>query len=472
MSVGVRGVVRGSAEAAWRALEGLTPGQRWTATLAAALALTVLAFGMPDAITSSAGGPAAAAADDLSTAAAKPKTSTPGSGAPHAAPEGARGGAISVPALGGQGSVEAAGGSSDEVAAAPASGDAASSSGVVALVQPDAAGADASTGDAAMARAYLAAAHLDATVVPIADVASTCRAATAVGIVAVASGSVADHLRRCLVGAGVTLVSFDDGGAIASDTAAALSTRRGVALSLLDSAERLSGALRGKVAVVADERFRPAIDGVAGALAERGVKPVTAVYLADGDTGVDPRAVVDVAGKGADTIVFATSVTRQVAFGSQYAVVHPGARFVVADAGDSLTNAAYPPSFDGAVAATALQYPWFRPEGEGGAVRDRCEQTWDGARTSPVPRSTEETVRALSWCQEVAIAAEVVAQPGGSAADALRARTLPSPLTAPLGAVDPPWSFGPTEVATATWSASCRCWAATAPFASGGSRAR
>jgi hypothetical protein len=465
--------MRSCAEATSRAIDGLTAGQRWTASLAALLGVVVLAFGMPGGVRSAVDQPAAAQepASAGSPSGGRAPDQPPSS--PPAAAGGPGAAAIAVPALAGSGGPDLsdqAGGSD----APAATGTPAAALGVVALVAPDPA-ADAATGDAAMARAFLTAAGLDATTVTIGDPAATCKEATAAGGLIISGGHVDDALRRCLTGAGAAVVSFDDGGAVSGGRGAALSTRRGVALSLLDTAERLGPALRGKVALVADERFRDSIESVAGALARRGVAPVATVYLSDGtDAGIDPGAVIGVAGKGADILVFATSVSRQIAFASQYAVVHPGAKLVVADAADSLANQAYPPSFDGALAATAMQYPWTRPDGEAAAVRDRCETTWAATRSTPVPPSTDETARALSWCQEVAIAADLAARSAspGEVVGALRSRALPSPLTTALGPLAAPWTFGPTELTTVTWSAGCRCWGATNQRTAGAARVR
>lgn len=428
----------------------MTPGQRWTASLTVALGVVVLAFGFPQ-VTRLVVPQAAAGAGGGVVRSTHPPTS-PAAFVAQSDSVDASTGPSPAPAAAGETTVPAPA-PADAVAVKPALP-------VVALVDP--AAGTSGRDDAAMATLYLHAAGLTATVVPLGAPASTC-AAVGAGRIVIAGGPLPPLVHRCLTAEQDTVIAWDDAvvpGASPGD----LSTRRGVARSLLDTALRLHNATRGKVALVADQHYADAIRAVRDTAARSGLKLDSEVWLPD-DGRPPATAAVDLAGSGVGTVLFATTTARQAVIASQLQVLSPGVRFVVLDAADSITSQSYPPAMDGATAVTSVQFPWYAGAAQ---VRATCRSTWETAQSPPVALTDSEVVRELTWCQHVAMVSAARAAFGSNGGDALRAvlgEIVQSPLTSPVrkSGTD---AFGPAGVTTATWSATCGCWASTQPFVS------
>lgn len=438
-------VGRRARQAVADAVGELTAGQRWTVSLMLGLALLVLAFGLPSATRlvlpprssaaaetasqSSDGGPAPDAptlATDPIVRPAHPIDSSDAS--PTTAPPFDDGTTAPVPSLK-----------------------------VVALVDPAAGTGDRT--DEAMAKRFLAAAGVSATVVQLADAAATCEAAR-VGTLVVSSAPLSAELTSCLHGAGVATLSFDDGFSTGA-TSLSVSTRRGAARSLLDTATRAHAQLTGKLALVADERLRPALEPALPTARARGLDISTTTWLAPGDSPVG--VAVDLAGAGVSGVLFATSVANQSVIGSQLKVLSPGVALGVLDAADSVTTASYPPAFDGALAVTSVQLSW-----DPGAATQRaaCRSVWESAQTPPAILGDAELLRALLWCQHAAMAAAAAERLGAGLVGSLTSQAVDSPVTSRLGGLAD-GGYGPTRITTATWSAACGCWGASTPFTEG-----
>ena len=432
------------------AVAALSPGQRWTASLACALAVVVLAFGLPEGARVLVREPAAAAA----------ATPAPNGPAPVAEGPAAAEGPANTQAPTGAGAPADPGGATDPASPLPSAGGTegpAAAPGVVALVSPARPVPDP-RGDEALARRYLAAASLPAEVVAIAEDGPTCAAVITAGTLAIASGALAAPLRRCLTEGGVSVISFDHAGGADG----VLATRRGAAASLLDTAARLRRAapLTGRVGIVVDRSLRPAVDAVLPALRRRGVDVVDVVSLSGDDAGSEiTAAVLGFAGNDIGTVVFATTVRNQGLWAAQHVVVRPGVRFVVADAFDSIVEEGYPAVFDGAVAVTSIAVPWSDRGGDVPAPRQRCLDVWEADQAAPLPLEGLALQRALAWCQHILLAAAAV---GGQP---LAEVELPSILTSRLGPLPGDARFGPQEDAVLRWRAACACWEREQPFA-------
>lgn len=445
-------IARRAVDVGARAVRDLTPGQRWTTGLMLGLALLVLGFGLPSATRTVF--PAAAREDEGTAAAPAEAVVAP------AQPGFAEALVRPLPA----GSVDVAPaplGPNDAVV--PVSGSTGVS--VVALYDPAVGVAD--RGDDAMAKRFLATAGVPATFVSIADTDAAC-AAVKGATLALAGGPLPEPIRTCLRFQGIYSLSFDDDvplGAvddIAHDTT--LTTRRGVARSLFDTASGASSQLTGPLGLVADERLRGSLESLLPAARAAGLNITTVVWLPAGDPSAS--VALTMAGAGLSGVLFATSTQNQSTIGSQVRTLAPSTKLVVLDAADSITSSAYPPVLDGAIAVTSIQLPWHPGADE---QRAACRATWESAQTPPVILSDAELLRALTWCQHAAMAAPTVerAMTVGLRA-ALFGLEVTSPITSPLGGLRD-GGYGPLTVTLATWGAACSCWSSTVPFAPTGS---
>jgi hypothetical protein len=325
---------------------------------------------------------------------------------------------------------------------------------VVALVDP-AQGVGERT-DEAMAKRFLATAGVPATVVAISDPTSTCAAAKGATL-AIAGGSLPAGVRTCLRAAGVTILAFEDASPV-GPVDGAVSSRRGAARSLLDTARRAHSVLEGELGLVADERLRPVLEPVLPTARSLGLRIAQVTWL---PTGPPPAGLaLDLAADDLGAVLFATSTQNQAILGSQLRTLSPGTRFVVLDAADSITSAGYPPVFDGATAVTSVQLPWH-PGAK--AQRNDCRTRWERAQTPPLLLDSDELLRALTWCQHAAMAAAAGERLEGDVTTAVTGQTVASPITSALALLSD-GGFGPTRLTITTWSASCACWSAASPF--------
>lgn len=435
--------------AARNAFDDLTSGQRWTAALMIALAVVVIAFGLPSATRFVAPETVGAAPIDSSIPGVKPPetevVSDDGSSA-------VVGGGPSVPT--------ATSGPMPATSGAPAPADTSQPDdpptvvSVVALVDPDA--GQGTRTDAAMAELYLARAGLPVTTIPIGDAFSTCELVGSATL-AISGGPVPREVRSCLAIGGTSVLSFDDDRG-REDRGLTVGTRRGVVRSLLDTAARISGELNGSVALVADERLRSVIEPALPTASSLGLTFDSTVWLADGE----PVGSVglDLVAEGVGAVVFATSTEDQTTIGSQVRTFSPGVDLVALDVADTITSSGYTPLLDGIMAVTSVQAPWH----EGAtSVRAACRSAWEDAQAPAVILDASELRRALLWCQHTEIAAALGSSVTGSVADAIRSLTVDSPVTSRLARLGD-GTFGPTQIATVSWSFSCGCWSSDQPF--------
>lgn len=440
------------ADAARGSFAAMTAGQRWTTSLAIVFSVVVLAFGMPNPVrlVSPQTPAGASATTTVDTQVAAGPVEAP-SGTPDeftAAPVPAR------PARSPAAPVAA----SNPAAPAPVVGDATPQptppTARLAVLVEAGSGADLSRSDEAMARRYLDVAGVDATVSTIGEPAETCASASGSTVVA-AIASLPPALTACLRSRGVAIVSWDD-AAPAGAPDAVISTRRGVARSLLDTATALASELDGQTALVADETYRTVLEPVLRQprVAALGIDEV--VWI-DGEPG--PDVAVSIAGAATDNVLFATSTSRQSAIASQVRAFLPGVAFFTLDARDSVVEQRLTPALDGMRAVTSVQFPWL-PDPDG--VRAECREQWESAQTPPAVLGQGELLRALLWCQQIGLLAGLgPATP--DAVGAFLASTVPSPVTSRLGPLAD-GGYGPSALTTATWSASCSCWGADEPF--------
>lgn len=440
-----RRAVRGAADS----LAELTPGQRWTVSLMLGLAVIVLALGLPTAtrlVLPATPSSAAEAPGDGETQAVPTAGAPSLLTAPIVAPVAdSPGRTVGAP----QPAIEA----TDTSGPIPAS----AVLKVVAFVDPAVGVGDRT--DEAMARRFLATAGVSAVIVPISDAAATCAAAGDADLV-ISGGSLPAELVSCLHGAGATTLSFDDSAPLGPD-AVAVSSRRGVARSLFDTADRARSKLTGKLGLVADERFKALLEPLLPAARSKGLDISTITWLGPGSP---PASVaLDLAGAGVSGVLFATTTQNQSTIGSQLRTLSPSAKLAVLDAADSVTLAFYPPVFDGAIAVTSVQLPWHP-----GAVPQRaaCRATWEAAQTPPVIVDGAELLRALTWCQHAAMADAAARRLDRGVLRAVTGQMVASPITSRLAAL-PDGGFGPTLITEATWSAQCACWTSSAAFTEG-----
>jgi hypothetical protein len=439
-------IARRAVDAVKGAVQELTPGQRWTVSLMGALAAVVLAFGLPSATRLVVPAPAGASGNTSPSRAASAEP------APSATEL-----LVQPPALDASAAPPAAILPSDGPAPAPEVG----ALRVVALVDPAAGQGDRT--DEAMARRYLAAAGVQAETVPIGDPATTCSAARGANL-ALAGGALPTAVRSCLESAGVTTLAWDDDTVMGKATTG-LSTRRGVARSLFDTAARLGSELDGDLALVADERLRAGLEPLLPKAKAAGLDFTSVTWLADGQPP-SPALGIELAGAGVAAVVFATSTQNQGTIGAQLRTLAPGVQLVVLDAADSVTSAGYPPLLDGTRAVTSVQFPWH----PGSAVaRAACRAVWEGAQTPPVVLDNAELLRALTWCQHAAMADAAgrrFADAGGDVVAAVIDQLVESPTTTRLSVL-PDGGYGPSLVTVAAWSVSCACWQSSIPFTEG-----
>ncbi|MCU1463663.1 MAG: hypothetical protein JWO37_3738 [Acidimicrobiales bacterium] len=434
--------------------DDLTHGQRWTAGLALLLALALASFGLPRrTIVSSLAAPlgATAGAATRRPASAPATLSGPGSAV------------ATVPAP-----LAGAGGVGPEPTAGPATLSASGSSPsprVVVLVRsgddplPD-------RDDAAVAAVFLAQAPFHATVLTVDQDPTLCARIVAAGEVVMAGAGLDPGLVACLAGAGRTVLSYDERGGTPSGLL--VSTRRDVTTGLVQAAvlARSAGGLTGKVGLVAAADLRPQVDAALPVLRSHGVPVADVAYLNE-----EPSLLTDVANgvrrfsaANVATVIFAASVDQQNAWAAQEAVLAPSVRYVVADGRDAVTNEAYGPTFDGALAVTSVRVPWFaRAHGETTEQR-ACHDEFVAHEQFAVDLTATELVRVFMWCEHVGLLgrALAVAASGTPLGDALRRGAL-SPLTSDLGATAT-GQYGPVQDAVLRWVASCRCWTEVRPF--------
>lgn len=445
-------VARRAVDGATRAVRDLSPGQRWTTGLMVGLALVVLGFGLPSATRTVL--PAAAREAEQSPAA-------PADGVVDEAPTftstlvrplPTRSGEVRPPTID----------EGDDVLPAPIGPTRVS---IVALYDPAVGVGDRN--DEAMAKRFLATAGLQAAYVPIDDTDAAC-AAVKGATLALAGGPLPDAMRTCLRASGIYSLSFDDDvqlgvvDDLAHDTT--LTTRRGVARSLFDTAAVASSQLTGPLGLVADQRLRGSVESLLPEVRAAGLDITTVVWLPAGEP---PASVaLTLAGAGVSGVVFATSTQNQSTIGSQLRTLAPSTKLVVLDAADSITSSTYPPVFDGAVAVTSVQLPW-----DPGAEEQRaaCRATWEGAQTPPAILGDAELLRALTWCQHAAMLSTVTERAATlGLRSALLGLEVTSPITSPLGLLRGR-GYGPTTVTQVIWGVSCRCWSSTTPFKPSGS---
>jgi hypothetical protein len=452
---GMPATARRAVAACTGAVRDLTPGQRWTTGLMLGLALIVLGFGLPSATrtvfpasaserVASAVGPR----DEVVAPVRAPFTDVIVRPSPSPVQSDAVG---TAPGL-----------LNDDVVDAPVGPTGVS---IVALYDPAVGVGDRT--DEAMARRFLATAGVTATFVPIDNTDAACAAVKGAAL-AVAGGPLPEAVRTCLRLSGIYSLSFDDDaplGAIA-DTAqdTALTTRRGAARSLFDTAAVASTQLTGSLGLVADQRLRGSVESLLPAVRVAGLNITTVVWLPAGDPPAS--AALTLARAGVSGVVFATSTQNQSTIGSQLRTLAPSTKLVVLDAADSITSGTYPPVFDGAIAVTSVQLPWAPGAAE---QRAACRSTWEGAQTPPVILGDAELLRALTWCQHAAMASTVTERAATlGIRGALFGLEVTSPITSPLAMLRD-GGYGPTTVTQVTWGASCLCWSSTTPFKPSGS---
>ena len=437
--------------------ERLTAGQRWTSGIAVAVAGAVLLCGLPADVVRGAAALGALAGPLAPQSAAA--VGTPTTGQPAVGP--------------GQG------------AALPPRAGAAGTASLPAVVPP----ADASMGppslravalvrsgdgppgrdDAGIAAAFVDSAGFPITTVQLgSEPAATCAAVTRAGSVALAGSTLAPALRDCLIGRGVTVLSYDETGTTmpTSQGGRLLSTRVGEAAALLDLANwgLRDGALRGKVGIVAAADRKATLAPALAAVKAAGVHVVATVW-SSGDVNVTDALSLQQA--GATTVVLAAPVAAQRSLLAGAALVGYRPSYVVADVADAVADESYPPTFDGAVARTTLRVPWQARADGSTREQTRCDDLWHRKATPPVTLPGEQ-VRVYAWCEAVSAlgaAERAAAVTGLDPAAALARMRLPSPLTLDLGPTGAGW--GPSRRAVLVWHSTCACWSERSPATAG-----
>lgn len=429
----------------------LTPGQRWTSALGFALALALLLFGLPTHLRvigapappshsplAGTGGVASRAAPEA--VAAEPEPPATPVWSPPAADVTAR----EAPSVD-----------------APRRAVSAMAAGVVVALVRSGDGAPGRD-DEAMARAAASAASVPVTLVAFdpADAGACGRVPddTAVVIAATDLGAV----RGCLLDRRIVVVARDAGGSVPA------SPRRADLLSSLPGPGEALGALveprgragvRGRVGIVAQAASKPAVERAVVRLRAAGLDVRATAYLATDPAGLGaiPDAVRTFSAVGVETTVFAVPVAQQRAWTLQEALLLPGARHVVVDAADAVSDEAYPPTFEGAVALTTVRSPWYERAHGQTPEQAACVRRWSEV-AAPGALTAAEHARVLSWCDLVAVASAGVAAAGsGDVGRSLRSRTVAAALTSDLGPL-PGGGWGPRQMAVLTWKAACACW--------------
>lgn len=442
----------------------MTPGQQWTAALALLLATAVLMYGVParrvrgvvaqapPVVPSPGATPSEEAAPPPpaeSVASGPVPVGVPAPADPPPPPT-----AAAPPGPGDAPSVVAT--------PAPAAGRRFEPPRVVAVVGEPAAvpgGAD----ERAMADAHMRGAPFDATTYTLTGEPGDCDAIVRAGTVVIAGHGLGDDLTRCLSARGVVVVAHAVTGSRTDRSGGGVvSTRRALRDSLVDLASRLvrTGDLDGRVAIAADVEHRAAVEAAVAPMRRAGADVVGIAFLgADADV---PGAVVDVAQRDVETVVFATSVSRQSAWVLKHSLLDPAMRYVVADAADAVVEEGYPATFSGSVAATAVRVPWFARTHGATPPQRACDAAY------PPGALDDATAVFLSylWCQHVQLVATAVATARAAdvpVGDVIGKVSLPSPATSDLGATGD-GTFGPVADAVLRWTASCRCWTEDEPF--------
>jgi hypothetical protein len=459
--------------------DGLTGGQRWTASLAVGLALVVLMFGlpagtrtlfdprsgepMPSAASAGAHHVGSSPSDDLGPGGAtEPGPAAGGNGPP---PEPASEVPPTVP--------------EDSFAPAPPLR-------VALLVEPSPVLADEEAQlpggvgvallrtDRVIAQRFFDIGGFTTDVIEIGEPERTCSEAVEADLV-LASGTLDPLLRACLAASETTTVAFDSLGPLdAEGTGGGVrSLRRGIAQNLVAMPTSLpSGALDGRVGIVADPALRRVVEATVPELERQGVDVTRRSYLAATDP-VTP-AVLDHLLAGVDVVVFAGEVNVQNLWAAQHAALQPSVRFVVADAADAVLNDTHGPAMDGAVALTPLALPWATAAGDAERAdwMADCIELWEAAQIPPVTLASEEWRRVLVWCQQLELATEIRAEwDGERTMREVLAAIRPAPrLTSPLR--DRGEGFGPAGDAALRWTIGCRCWEPIEGFDLPGARDR
>jgi hypothetical protein len=162
-------------------------------------------------------------------------------------------------------------------------------------------------------------------------------------------------------------------------------------------------------------------------------------------------------------VVFAAPVAYQTAWVAQASALPQTTKYVVTDAFDSITNEAYPATFDGTVAYTSVRGPWYTRTSGTTPDQQECQATWQAAAVPPTTLAGTELFEVYSWCQTAKLMASALSSPRPPA-EVLRTLTQASPLTSDLGPLDG-GGWGPGSDAVVIWSASCACWNQSRAFA-------
>jgi hypothetical protein len=410
----------------------LTPGQRWTAVGALALALALMGFGSPEHLVFEKG-----PRGRNQRAAARPVSASGEVTAPESANRGS-----STPSSGAAPVVQPASSSPSLPASSPT---------LVALVAGD---KDAPRGDGAMAQTFVDARHLDATLVAIDD-ADACAQVQRTGAeVALASLAVPADLQSCLSGAGITLVTHDHGF-----SSGVVATRWGIDRTLTELGRwGRTDPLRGRVGVVATGEMKPSVERVMRRWAGLGIDVESVVYVGGAEGSSEADAVRSLASHGVEVVVLAVPVEMQRHVVGLGTVLLGSARYVVADAFDAVWDESYAPVFDGAVGYTTARGAWFGRVHGTTSKQTGCRSTWEAAATPGVMLGSE-TLRVYAWCAVSELAARALSAGVG----AISAQIYESPLTSDL-VVEDGDTFGPGEWAVVVWRSSCGCWTEREPF--------
>jgi len=450
-------------EAVLSVRDGLTAGQRWTASLAMALSALVLLYGLPHRVMTSGAAPAASPPSVAASRAAslQPAPSTVPSAVPVAGyPPPVLAVAVKSPAV------------SPTLTATPLPvSPPAPVRGFVALVRvgdPPEPGRD----DASIAKVFLAHGGFPATIITL-DTTNPhlCADVLAEGNVVLAGAGLDPLLRDCLVGRGAVVIAFDGLGDLPPSSAAGgqvLSTRRGLSDSLLDLARwgLFSGYLHGRAGLVMASSARASTTEVAAAMRALGVNVVAIAYVEDDPTSSSVTdGVRAFSAAGVDVAVLAAPAAVQSRWVAVADVLDSGVGYVVADGFDAIGNGQYPPSFDGSLAHTSLRVPWYARAHGQTAAQSACLNAWDATVTPAQTLSNDEESDVFAWCEQVTLVSAALGAAGqaGSFASALRALRLASPLTSDLGPLGHS-EWGPTQDGVLAWSAACACWQEKTPF--------
>jgi hypothetical protein len=438
-----------------RVRNSMTPGQRWTSVLAMILVIVVLAFGLPSRL---AFFPEYAAAGPSGTGAGAPAPpGTPPASAPL--------GPLLQPPIPG---IPDTGFAAPGLSLAPLSSAAPAT--VVALTEP---GTPVATprDDDARAKAALATAVFKWVEVADSGTAPTvCAKVSRAGGVVLAAHELSLSLERCLLTAGVVVVSPSPRGTRrAPGGGLSLSLRRGDVASLGDLAtwaQRLHPA-PGRVGLVLDAARRTDLTAAVSVVRQHGLDVAATAWLGSSSSA---SAVLDAirqfeAAK-VRTVVFGVPVAVQQRWVAAAASPVAAFSYLVSDVDDGVVDERYPPTFDGALAHTSLRVPWYSRDHGPTADQEFCATQWTSKQTPPV-ELYDEQVPVDEWCEGVSLLNSAIngAVFGvGNLASLLLALRMSSPLTSDLAPL-PDAMWGPTADAVLGWHASCTCWQEKGAFA-------